>query len=177
MVLGESLLLGASGIFAPILGNGVYNRRKEASERIQGLEADLQDLDHEGIHIDTGRKWLDRDRIALSSKTLEATVDVDAEFQEYDSVEDALEEEDYLEDMGLQIFGAVSSEYEPFDSRIDRYDITFDGECGSLNYSVADLEFHDEFVENDEGEEIRELLSAEEVYNNTFGDEEYTSLG
>lgn len=171
-MLGESLLLGSAGLFSPIVGNGVYNRRKEASERIQNLEADLQELDHEGIHLDTGRKWLDRDRIAFSSKTLDATVDVDAEFQEYDSLDDALEEEDYLEGLGQEIFQAMSNEYEPFNSNIDRYNITFDGECGSLDYSVADLEFHDEFNDEDE----RELLSAQEVYDNTFGEEDYMTL-
>jgi hypothetical protein len=154
------------------VGNGIHNRRKDASERIQDLEADLQELDHQGIHLDTGREWLDRDRIALSSKTLDATVDVDAEFQEYDSIEAALDEEDYLQDLGQDIFQAMTNEYQPFDSRIDRYNITFDGECGSLDYSVADLEFHDEFNEDDE----RELISAQEVYEETFGDEEYMTL-
>lgn len=173
-MLGESLLLGSAGLFSPIVGNGVYNRRKEASERIQNLEADLQELDHEGIHLDTGRKWLDRDRIAFSSKTLDATVDVDAEFQEYDSLEAALEGEDYLEDLGLDILQAMSAEYEPFDSRIDRYNITFDGECGSLDYGVTDLDFHDEFVGKNNDE--RELFSAQEVYEETFGDKEYTNL-
>jgi len=177
MVLGESLLLGASGIFAPIVGNRVYNRRKDASERLQELEHDLQEIDGAAVHLDTGREWLDKDRLALSSKTLDATVHVDAEFQEYESVEDALEGEDYLEDLGSQIFESMAAEYEPFECSIDRYNITFDGECGQLNYNVADLDFHDEFVENDEGEEVRELLSAGEVYGETFGDEEYTSLG
>lgn len=171
-MLGESLLLGSAGLFGPIVGNGIYNRRKEASERLQDLETDLQELDHEGIHLDTGRKWLDKDRIALSSKTLEATVDVDAEFQEYDSLDDALEGEEYLEGLGQEIFQAMSAEYEPFNSKIDRYNITFDGECGSLDYSVADLEFHDEFNDEDE----RELFSAQEVYDETFGDEEYMTL-
>lgn len=173
-MLGESLLLGSAGLFSPIVGNGIYNRRKDANERIQGLEGDLQELDHEGIHLDTGRKWLDRDRgmFSFSSKTLDATVDVDAEFQDYDSLDQALEEEDYLEGLGQEILQAMSSEYEPFDSKIDRYNITFDGECGSIDYSVADLDFHDEFNDEDE----RELLPAQEVYQETFGDEDYTIL-
>lgn len=172
-MLGEALLLGSAGIFSPIVGQGIYNRRKEASERIQDLEAELQELDEDAAFtLETGRKWLDGDRLALSSKTLEATVEVDADFVQYDSVEEAIEEEEYLEDLGQGVLSSMVAEYEPFDSPIDRYSISFDGEAGSLSYSLPDTEFVESF--NDEGE--RELRSSEEVYQETFGEEDYTSL-
>ena len=172
-MLGEALLLGSAGIFSPIVGNGIYNRRKEASERIQDLEADIQELDEDkAFTLDTGRKWLDGDRLALSSKTLDATAEVETDFTEYDSVEEVLEEEDYLEGMGQGMLQSMAGEYEPFDSPIDRYNLVFEGEVGSLRYSVADTDFFDEF--NDEGE--RELKSVDEVYSETFGDEGYTDL-
>ena len=172
-MLGEALLLGSAGIFSPIIGNGIYNRRKEASERIQDLEAEIQELDEDtGFSLETGRKWLDGDRLALSSKTLDATAEVDTDFTEYESVEEVLEEEDYLEEMGQGVLASMVGEYEPYDSPIDRYNIVFEGETGSLSYSVSDKDFFEEF--NDEDERV--LKSVEEVYLETFGEEEYMEL-
>lgn len=166
-MLGEALLLGSAGIFSPIVGQGIYNRRKDASERIQGLEADLQELDEESsFRLDTGRKFLDRDRTVLSSKTLEADIDVDVDFSqdEYDSPGDVLEGESNIVDLGQNTLSNMVEEYTPFDSKIDRYDVTFNGDGGSLKYSVADTDFFEAF--NDDGD--RELNSAEDVYQETL---------
>jgi ASC-1-like (ASCH) protein len=173
-MLGEALILGSAGIFSPIVGQGIYNRRKDASERLQGLEADLQELEGGSVSLSTGREFLDGDRVAFSSKTLDARVDVDVDFMEYDSVEDVLDEEDSIGNLTQNILSNMKNEYEPFNSKIDRYNIEFRGETGSLNYSVADTDFFDEF--NEDGD--RELRSAGEVYDETIGDnvDEYWSL-
>ena len=172
-MLGEALLLGSAGIFSPIIGNGIYNRRKEASQRITDLEAEIQEIDEDtAFTLETGRKWLDGDRLALSSKTLDATAEVETDFTEYETLEEVLEEQEYLEEMGKGMLQTMVAEYEPYDSPIDRYNIVFEGEKGSLSYSVADNDFFEEF--NEEGE--RELKPVEEVYSETFGDEEYTDL-
>jgi|GEM_PF-4435097 hypothetical protein len=164
-MLGEALILGSAGIFSPIVGQGIYNRRKDASERLQGLEAELQDLDEDSsFFLTTGREYLDGDRVALSSKTLDAKVDVDVDFMEYDSVEDVLDEEDTVGSLMQDTLSNMVDEYEPFNCKIDRYNIEFHGETGSLSYSVADTDFFDEF--NDDGDRV--LKSASEVYEETI---------
>ncbi len=176
-MLGEALILGSAGIFSPIVGQGIYNRRKDASERLQGLEADLQEMDEDSsFYLSTGREFLDGDRVAFSSKTLDARVDVDVDFMEYDSVEDVLDEEDSIGSLTHNILSNMKNEYEPFNSKIDRYNITFRGETGSLNYSVADTDFFDEFNEDDDRN--RNLKSVSDVYDETIGDEvdEYWTL-
>jgi hypothetical protein len=175
-VLGEALILGSAGIFSPIVGQGIYNRRKEASERLQGLEADLQELDEESsFRLDTGRKFLDGESSSLfSSKTLEADIDMDVDFSQYDSAEDVLEDESDLVDIGQSTLSSMVDEYTPFDSKIDRYNITFHGDGGSLNYSVADTDFSEGFNGED-----RELSSAGDVYQETLDEEnieDYWSL-
>lgn len=166
-MLGEALILGSAGIFSPIVGQGIYNRRRDAGERLQGLEADLQELDEDSsFYLSTGREFLDGDRVALSSKTLDARVDVDVDFMEYDSVEDVLDEEDNIGSLTQDILSNMKNEYEPFNSKIDRYNISFHGKERSLDYSVADTDFS----EGLNGED-RELSSAGDVYQETLDEE------
>ena len=166
-MLGEALILGSAGIFSPIVGQGIYNRRKDASERLQDLEADLQELDEDSsFYLSTGREFLDGDRVAFSSKTLDARVDVDVDFMEYDSVEDVLDEEDNIGSLTQDILSNMKNEYEPFNSKIDRYNISFHGKERSLDYSVADTDFS----EGLNGED-RELSSAGDVYQETLDEE------
>ena len=166
-MLGEALILGSAGIFSPIVGQGIYNRRKDASERLQGLEADLQELDEDSsFYLSTGREFLDGDRVAFSSKTLDARVDVDVDFIEYDSVGDVLDEEDTIGNLTQNILSNMKNEYEPFNSKIDRYNISFHGKERSLDYSVADTDFS----EGLDGED-RELSSAGDVYQETLDEE------
>ena len=166
-MLGEALILGSAGIFSPIVGQGIYNRRNDASERLQGLEADLQELDEDSsFYLSTGREFLDGDRVAFSSKTLDARVDVDLDFMEYDSVEDVLDEEDNIGSLTQDILSNMKNEYEPFNSKIDRYNISFHGKERSLDYSVADTDFS----EGLNGED-RELSSAGDVYQETLDEE------
>ena len=169
-MLGEALILGSAGIFSPIVGQGIYNRRKEANERLQGLEADLQELDeYSSFKLSTGRKFLDGESSSLfSSKTLEADIDVDVDFNQdnYDSEEDVLEAESDLIDLGQSTLSNMVNEYEPFNSNIDRYNISFHGKGRSLDYSVADTDFS----EGLNGED-RELSSAGDVYQETLDEE------
>lgn len=164
-------MAGSATIFGGLLGGATYKRRKEANEHLEEVEAELEEV-HEEVSLDTGRDWLDRDRVALSSKTLEATADVDTDFSEYETIEETLEGEDYLEDLGSGLLGKMVEGYEPNNTPIDRYKVRFDGEVGGFTYSVASEEFFGDV--DDEGE--MQLKSAEDVYSETFGEEDYHSL-
>lgn len=170
MSLAGAFLAGSATIFGGILGGAAYKRRKRSNERLDELEADLQEI-HEPVFLDTGRKWLDKDRLALSSKTLEASAEVDVDFSEYEEIDEVLENED-LEGLGENLLQPMTEEYAPNDSAIDRYNIFFDGESGSFSYSVASDDFFDGY--DDEGE--MQLKSVSDVYSETFGDEEYHKL-
>lgn len=170
-MLGGAFLAGSATIFGGLLGGATYKRRKKANERLEGLEADLEEV-HEEVSLKTGRKWLDRERFALSSKTLEATAEVDIDFSEYENVEQVLEEEEDLAVLGSGLLQPMVEEYEPDNSPIDRYTINFDGGKGAFSYSVTSEGFYDGF--DDEGE--MQLNSAEDVYSETFGEEVYHQL-
>ncbi len=169
MSLVGGLLAGWSAIATGLFGREAYKRRKSSKERLYGLEDDLQDV-HDDVFLSTGRQWLDRDRMALSSNTLDLTAEVDVDFSEYSAVGEVLEEES-LEDLGNSFLELMTDEYRPFKSSIDRYNITFDGEFGSLHYSVTGEDFFGGY-EDDE----MQLKSVDEVYSATFGDDDYTYL-
>lgn len=171
MSLAGMFLAGSATVFGSIFGGATYKRRKDANERLEGLEAELEEV-HEEVSVDTGRDWLDRDRVALSSKTLEATAEVETDFSEYEQIDEVLEGEEGLEDLGSGLLQPMVEEYVPNDSLIDRYKVIFDGESGSFSYSVASEEFFDGY--DDKGE--MQLRSGDEVYSDTFGEEKYHAL-
>lgn len=164
------LLAGWSAIATGLFGREAYKRRKKAKERLNGLEDDLMDI-HQNVFLDTGRQWFDGERMALSSKTLDLTAEVDVDFSGYETVDDVLEEES-LEGLGSSFMESMTDEYTPGDSSIDRYNIAFEGENGGLRYSVTSEEFMEGYNDEDE----LQLKSVDEVYSETFGDEDYTSL-
>lgn len=170
-MLGGAFLAGSATVFGGLLGGATYKRRKKSGERLEELEADLEEV-HEDVSLETGRKWLDRERFALSSKTLEATAEVQIDFSEYDDFEEVIEAEEDLQGIGSGLLQPMVEEYEPNDSPIDRYTVNFEGEEGIFSYSVTSEEFYDGFDE----ERNMELNSLEEVYSETFGEELYHEL-
>lgn len=171
MSLAGMFLAGSATVFGSILGGATYKRRKSANERLEELEAELEEVQEE-VSVDTGREWLDRDRLALSSKTLEATAEVDTDFSEYEQVDEILQGEEGLQDLGSGLLQPMISEYVPNDSPVDRYKVTFDGESGSFSYRVASEEFFDGYDDEDE----MQLRSVDEVYSETLGKEKHHNL-
>ena len=98
--------------------------------------------------------------------------EVEADFSEYETIDETLEGEEYLEDLGKGLLDKMVDGYEPNNSPIDRYKVKFDGEVGSFTYSVASEKFFGEFDDEDE----MQLRSVDEVYSETFGEEEYQKL-